>query len=313
MLLDGLIAVVETLGKRIDSHGAELRQKETLTRYALIDPLLRELGWDTSDPSLVQPEYPSTGGRSDYALLGPTGPVVMVEAKKLGEPLESATQQGIMYCMQRGTRYFAVSDGQRWKIYETHKPVPIEDKMIVGFDIKDEPAAEACLKALALWRPAVQAGHVRPGEPPIAGLELSPQPPPDDPQPQPPSDEGWVPLPDLVPGPIPPSEIRFPNGKAEAIKYWVHVLTKSVEWLVEKRHLTPDKCPVPVGGNSHRYIVHTTNKHSKGNNFERPIQAHSLYVEANVSGRKAIEQSQKVIGHVGQDPKQFLFRFPEQR
>ena len=34
-----------------------LRQSEMQTRYALIDPLLRELGWDTENPALVRPEY----------------------------------------------------------------------------------------------------------------------------------------------------------------------------------------------------------------------------------------------------------------
>ncbi len=310
MLLDGLIAVVETLSKRIDDHGADLRQKETLTRYALIDPLLRELGWDTSNPDLVRPEYPSGGGRSDYALLGPKGPVVMIEAKKLDESLEDATKQGIQYCIQRGTRYFAVSDGQRWKIYEPHLPVPIERKMVVAFDIKEEPAAETCLKALALWRPSVQAGQVRQGEPPIVGHVPSQQPTPSGPPPQAPLDEGWVPLPELAPGVMPPSEMRFPNGKAEAIKYWFHVLTRTVNWLIENGHLTADRCPVRIGGYSQKYIVHTASTHANGKPFHRPLSAHSLLVEANVSAKNAIEHSQKVIRHSGQDPKRFHLRLP---
>ena len=54
----------------MEEHGSELRQSEALTfRYALIDPLLRELGWDTTDPALVIPEYQSGNGRADYALI----------------------------------------------------------------------------------------------------------------------------------------------------------------------------------------------------------------------------------------------------
>ena len=51
MPLESLLQLVETLRERIESHGATLSQSEALTRYALIDPLLRELGWDTSDPA----------------------------------------------------------------------------------------------------------------------------------------------------------------------------------------------------------------------------------------------------------------------
>ena len=56
MPLESLLGLVETLRSRIDEHGNALRQSEALTRYTLIDPLLRELGWDTDDPALVMPE-----------------------------------------------------------------------------------------------------------------------------------------------------------------------------------------------------------------------------------------------------------------
>ena len=60
MILESLLELVETLKARIDTHGDQLRKSEALTRYALIDPLLRELGWDTEDPnrSLVRPRVP---------------------------------------------------------------------------------------------------------------------------------------------------------------------------------------------------------------------------------------------------------------
>ena len=69
MPLESLLELVETLRERIESHRAILSQSEALTRYALIDPLLRELGWDTSDPAMVVPEYSSGTGSADYALL----------------------------------------------------------------------------------------------------------------------------------------------------------------------------------------------------------------------------------------------------
>ena len=121
MVLDGLFNLVNELRERIETHGGQLRSNEMQTRYALIDPLLRELGWDTSDPALVTPEYSASGGRADYALLSDGRPVVMVEAKRLGEDLQGAVTQGITYCIGQGTPHFAVTDGQRWEIYETHR------------------------------------------------------------------------------------------------------------------------------------------------------------------------------------------------
>ena len=41
MLLDDLVEVIETLKERIATDGASLRENETHTRMALINPLLK--------------------------------------------------------------------------------------------------------------------------------------------------------------------------------------------------------------------------------------------------------------------------------
>ena len=69
--------------------------RETQTRYATIDPIIRALGWDTEDPKECYPEYDLSEGktRPDYALFGDwsaediaesvIAPVVIIEAKAL--------------------------------------------------------------------------------------------------------------------------------------------------------------------------------------------------------------------------------------
>ena len=151
---------MEKLRERIDVHGQALRQNEALTRYTLIDPLLRELGWDTEDPALVIPEYTGLGGSADYALFNGDKPLMIVEAKKLDTSLrdEKVLIQGLAYCQKQGTRYLSVTDGRRWEIYEPHRggAVPIDKKRIVEFDLKNGSAAEVCSKALALRRSNVE-------------------------------------------------------------------------------------------------------------------------------------------------------------
>ncbi len=95
MLLDELVRCIEVLQERIRSYADVLRENETRTRMALIDPLLRVLDWDVSDPG-VTPEYRVQDRRADYALLGHDGsPVAVVEAKKLGEPLKAHQTAGL--------------------------------------------------------------------------------------------------------------------------------------------------------------------------------------------------------------------------
>lgn len=168
MALEGLLQLLETLSQRINEHGAALKQSETLTRYALIDPLLRELGWDTADPAMVTPEYVSPSGSADYALFDTSAatPLMVVAAKPLGESLQDATMPGVLHCITDGIRYFAVTNGQAWDVYETHKPVPMDQKRVASFDLKSMTTAEARLQALAIWRSNILDGNVAPAQSP---------------------------------------------------------------------------------------------------------------------------------------------------
>ena len=174
MVLDSLLELVNTLRERIDEHGAALRQNEALTRAALIDPLLRELGWDTEDPELVIPEFRSTAGSADYALMigGEQPPGLIIEAKKLGESLDDRVAlQSLNYCNLIGTPHFALTDGKSWKIYSTFEQAPLADRLITTFSIGEMPAAEICLYALALWRPNVETANVVAAQRPIVRSE----------------------------------------------------------------------------------------------------------------------------------------------
>ena len=74
MLLESLLECVNEIRARIEAHGDALRKSETQTRYALIDPLLRELGWDTQEPGSATTSWvsqPTTTCRSHWTpLLG---------------------------------------------------------------------------------------------------------------------------------------------------------------------------------------------------------------------------------------------------
>lgn len=88
MALDDLQSVIEKLRKTIEMHRDYLSRHETRTRQVLIDPLLRELGWDVSDPEAVQLEYRVGQQWADYALMSDNQPVAVIEAKRLGRGLE---------------------------------------------------------------------------------------------------------------------------------------------------------------------------------------------------------------------------------
>ena len=175
MLPSGLVGVIETLRERIARHRPALSQSEALTRYALIDPLLRELGWDTADPDLVTPEYSVGTKKADYALLESGQVVVFLEAKHLGENLSNHRSQVAAYASELGIRYPALTNGNEWEVYDNSQLVPIDQRRILTVSLTGAPPAVNALQLLLLWRPNLASGEpVAAREPIIGPVEPAP-------------------------------------------------------------------------------------------------------------------------------------------
>ncbi len=315
MPLESLLTLVEKLRERIDVHGPALRQNEMLTRYALIDPLLRELEWDTEDPTWVKPEYTGLGGVADYALFSGERLLVIVEAKKLDTSLREGKvlSQGLNYCQQQGTPYLAVTDGRRWDIYETHKLASIDEKRIAAFDLKSQPAAEACLQALTLWRRSVDSGPIAPGQTLIVGPTHNQPDSSEAPTPQPtppsPDKQEWQSLSNWNPqSSRSPVEIQFPDNSVSPVRWWKSLLVEVVRWLEKTRLLTADHCPLRMGPNSRRYVLSTRPVHLDEKPFLSPKRAGLFHIETNESSKGIVRATRTIIEHVGQDPAQFKVR-----
>ena len=312
MLLDDLVGVIETLKERIAVHGAALRENETRTRMALIDPLLQALSWDTSDPAVVTPEYPVSRGRADYALLRPSDkPAVVLEAKKLSEGLENHNSQMVSYALEEGVAYAGLTDGDRWQIYEVFKPVPLSDKRILDVSIVNTPAHEAALKLLLLWRRNLASGQpVAANAPILATLSETPSEPSvpvpvsldglDDVVPPSIHEPGWTPISQVDPmiGDPPPNAIRIDRGPAANIKYWNQVLIESAEWLCGQGRLTSRECPITIG--TTRNLVALTPTHTNGNNFTSPRNISTgMFVELDFTGKDFVKHTRTLLRRLG--------------
>lgn len=279
MLPSGLVGVIETLRGRMERHRAALSQSEALTRYALIDPLLRELGWDTADPDLVTPEYTVSGKRADYALLESGGVVVFLEAKRLEENLSNHRSQVVAYASELGIRYPALTNGNEWEVYDNSQLVPIEQRRILAVSLTGAPAAVNALQLLLLWRPNLASGEPVAAREPIVGMvEVVPAAAPPTittpaetvVNPQPPVAGGgdWVDVLTYTPerlGSPKPTAIRFPGENEVPLQSWRGVLRETAEWLVRTGQLTADKCPVMRGTTT--CVVNTTSQHTNGRDF----------------------------------------------
>ncbi|MCE2405394.1 MAG: hypothetical protein J4F43_09595 [Dehalococcoidia bacterium] len=273
----------------------------------LIDPLLQVLGWDTSEPSLVTPEYNVSGRWADYALLSGGQPAAIIEAKKLDESLESHRMQMLNYSNASGIQYAGLTDGNRWELYEVFKQAPLEERRILDVSIATSPSHRSALQLLLLWRPNLASGQPLPASVPLLSEPTQPVSVSTVPKLAPPDlGQGWASLSEFVaqPGTKAPPHIRFPDGAQHENKFWVDVLAHTVQWLWKRGSLRTDNVPVKSSGK--RYIVNTVPQHPGGNHFNAPRQVAGteLSVEANISSQAAIANAKRLLTYCNEDASQ---------
>ena len=136
--------VLPVIRERITS----LRDKginEMSTRAALINPMLKALGWDNEDLDQVQQEYrfQSSDNPVDYALMEGGKPSLFVEAKALGKDLgdQKWASQIMGYAIVAGVEWVVLTDGNEYRVYNTHAPVPVAEKLFHAVRVIDEDAS----------------------------------------------------------------------------------------------------------------------------------------------------------------------------
>ena len=300
MILESLLELVETLKARIDKHGYQFQDSEALTRYALIDPLLRELGWNTEDPKVVRPEYyVGNNSHADYVLFVKGMPTIVVESKSLSEPLRDgkAFEQGGEYCDQTNSGYFLLTDGRRWELYESGKATSVVD-----FDLKDQAPADVCRRALVLWRPLVTSNsEIRPpnGQSESKNTNDLPASP----------NGEWVPLTGgIETKDMQPIRLKFPCGKPVRLEYWNELMTRPTRWLLKRGHLTRDLLPVYRSDNPDvtYYLVSTTSVRPNGKPMGKKEKVSAgIWVDKDFTGMNCVKNAITIIKKTGQDPSKF--------
>jgi Restriction Enzyme Adenine Methylase Associated len=145
---EALRALLAEIAVRIAQYrGAGIGEQNT--KGTLINPVLRVLGWDVEDLEQVRHEYKRVPSDKpvDYALMLARTARLFVEAKALDENLDDRRwrDQIIGYAMVAGVEWVALTNGDEYRLYNAHAPVPIEEKLFRRVRITDDldSAAEA--------------------------------------------------------------------------------------------------------------------------------------------------------------------------
>ena len=142
--LDSRFMGIEKQVKVALKQAAVLREgssgNEANTCAVLIEPMLRALGWDTSDPTQVTREFGvGDGTKLDYALLMDGRARLFVEAKALNKNLDDPkfVAQTINYANNQGVIWCVLTNGLTYSIYKTNEPVQMQQKLLLTVDLED--------------------------------------------------------------------------------------------------------------------------------------------------------------------------------
>lgn len=135
---------------------------EAAVSQSIVLPVLGALGWDTSDPDEVVPEFANERGRVDYALrIGGRRPAVFVEVKGVGRALEG-DRQLFEYAFHEGVPLCALTDGRTWTVYLPSGQGDYDDRRVYRLQLDErepEHAAERLRRYLA--RDRVRTGQAQ--------------------------------------------------------------------------------------------------------------------------------------------------------
>ena len=121
---------------------------EEAVRSQICYRILQELGWKTSSPVQVVPEYSINNLRVDIALCSsPNKPVIFIEVKAPGQCSEQGVDQIFDYAARKGgVPMIILSDGNEWRFYNTHGTgIGYEARKVRSFKLTEDSSDE-CVK-----------------------------------------------------------------------------------------------------------------------------------------------------------------------
>ena len=132
--------------KQFSTRVAQLSQvitTEEATKTALILPFFQMLGYDVFNPMEFVPEYTADvgikkGEKVDYAIVIDGEPVILIEAKWCGEPLESHDSQLFRYFATSTAKIAILTNGVLYRFYtDLDEPNKMDLVPFMEFNILD--------------------------------------------------------------------------------------------------------------------------------------------------------------------------------
>ena len=132
---------------------------EATTCYAIIDPILRALGWKLDDPDQCwfeewqEREGQTVWGRTDYTFYKGVQLVALIEAKAISKSLNGFREENQLksYSFDADPKIWVLTNGRHWYFYDHREKFGTDDYAAVYLDCSasDQEIAKQLIRNLS--------------------------------------------------------------------------------------------------------------------------------------------------------------------
>jgi hypothetical protein len=154
-LNEALAPIVE----KIKKFRSLYEQNEMAVRDQIVNPILRNLGWNPENPEEVQPNVSTEEGVPDYSLIKNGKKILFVEAKKLSVDIEQreVIRQLAKYSFIEGTKYGVLTNGAVWVLIRSFEEgTTLTERIVWKSDLENEELPAVLRKIVAISKTNIE-------------------------------------------------------------------------------------------------------------------------------------------------------------
>lgn len=139
--MNNLNEALESIKEKIKKYRSLYEQNEQAVRDQIVNPLLRNIGWNPENPEEVQPNVSTEEGIPDYLLLKNGKKILFIEAKKLSIDIEQKdiVRQLAKYSFVEGTKYGILTNGVVWLLIRSFEEgTTLTERIVWKADLENE-------------------------------------------------------------------------------------------------------------------------------------------------------------------------------
>lgn len=333
--MNNLNETLALIVERIKKFRSFYEQNEMAVRDQIVNPILRNLGWNPENPEEVQPNVSTEEGVPDYSLIKNGKKILFVEAKKLSVDIEQreVIRQLAKYSFGEGTKYGVLTNGAVWILIRSFEEgTTLTERIVWKADLENEELPAFLRKIVAISKTNIEQIEVL-----VKKVQIL--------------DEIWQSLLDapeemikglmpvvksligqgypdykfedaeiedllkerikeIISGPseeeaqteiepvVSPRKMKL-KGEVFELRNSYEILVNTANWLIKIGKLKLPDCPVGIGRGK-RNLINKEPKHKYGDDFRAPKKlSNGLWIDTNYSTAGCINSAKQLLEKFG--------------